>query len=203
MEAMNNQNRPSLLFDIQYKIAAGAGEGYVHWMKIFNIKSAARTLIFLKDNGIDSYDELCEKASAASAEFNPLSSRLKEIGDRQKEINDLQKYISQYGKTHATWLRYKKSGFDPAFFEAERADLTLHKAAKKYFDEQGFKGKLPSINSLKAEWATLETERRQISPRYKAAKEKYLPLCTAKANADIILFGERTHPQRMHGRDAR
>jgi len=101
------------------------------------------------------------------------------------------------------YAAYKRSGWDSAFFEANRAALTLHKAAKKYFDEQGFKGKLPSINSLKAEWGELEKERRQLSPGYKPAKEKYLSLCTAKANADIILFGERKQPQRTHGRDAR
>jgi hypothetical protein len=128
---------------------------------------------------------------------------LKEIGDRQKKITELQKYIGQYGKTRDIYAAYKRSGWDSAFYEANRADLTLHKAAKKYFDEHGFKTKLPSINSLKAEWATLESERRQLSPKYKPAQEKYLALCTAKANADVMLFGERTQQQRTHDRDAR
>jgi len=114
----------------------------------------------------------------------------------------LQKYIGQYGKTRETWARYKKSGYDPAMFETERADLTLHKAAKNYFDEHNFKGKLPSINQLKQEWAMLEAERRQLSPGYKTAREKYMSICTAKANADIMLFGGRK-PQKSHERDAR
>jgi len=83
-----------------------------------------------------------------------------------------------------------------------RADIMLHKAAKKYFDEQGFKTKLPSINTLKAEWGALEKERRELSPRYKPTKEKYLSLCTAKANADVMLFGAR-QPQKSHDSDAR
>jgi hypothetical protein len=33
------------------------------------------------------------------------------------------------------------------FYDANRADITLCNAAKRYFDEQGFKGKFPSINS--------------------------------------------------------
>jgi hypothetical protein len=200
---VNSQNRPSLLLDIQAKIQEGAGAGYVQWMKIFNIKSAAHTLIFLKENGIDSYDELCEKASTASSDYYQISSRLKEIETRQKEINELQRYIGHYGKTRAAWERYKKSDYDAAFFEAERAELTLHKTAKDYFNAQGFKGKLPSINSLKAEWTTLESERRQLSPKYKPAQEKYLALCTAKTNADIMLFGERKPSQRTHNHNAR
>jgi hypothetical protein len=202
MEAVNNQHRPRMLFDIQSQIAVGAGDGYVHWMKIFNLKTAARTLIFLKDNGIDSYDELYEKSSTASSEFNQLSSRLKEIGNRQKEITELQKQIGYYGKTRDTYAAYKRSGWDNNCFEANHADITLHKAAKKYFDEQNLKGKLPSINQLKQEWAMIEAERRQLAPGYKAAKDDYMSICTAKANADVILFGSR-QPQKSHDRDMR
>ena len=105
-------------------------------------------------------------------------------------------------KTRDTYAKYKASGWDKDFFEAERADITLHKAAKKYFDEHNYKGKLPSINQLKQEWATLESERRKLSPGYKPAKENYMALCTAKANADVILFDSR-QPQKSHDRDAR
>jgi hypothetical protein len=201
METVTKQNTPSLLIDIQAKIAQGAGDGYVHWMKIFNLKTAARTLIFLKEHGIDSYDELCEKSSAASTVFHASNERLKEIGTRQQEIKELQKYIGQYSKTRDAWARYKKSGYDRELFEAERADLTIHKAAKKYFDKLGMK-KLPTINSLKQEYAKLETERRQLIQGYKTAKENFMSICTAKANADVMLFGER-QPQKSHDRGAR
>jgi len=65
------------------------------------------------------------------------------------------------------------------------------------------KGKLPSINSLKSEWGELEKERRPLNSGYKAAKKKYTDLGVAKANADVILFGTRTPPQKTHDRDAR
>jgi len=39
-------------------------------------------------------------------------------------------------------------------------------------------------------------------PGYKAAKENYMSLCTAKANADVMLFGER-QPQISRDRGAR
>jgi hypothetical protein len=61
---------------------------------------------------------------------------------------------------------------------------------------------LPSINQLKQEWATLDVERRKFSTVYKSAKENYLSLCTAKANAAVMLFGSR-QPQNSHKRDAR
>ena len=198
---VTKQNTPSLLIDVQAKIAAGAGAGYVHWMKIFNLKTAARTLIFLRDNGIDSYDELCEKSAAASNDFHKLGDRLKEIETRQQAITELQKNIGTYGKTRAAWERYKKSGYDQGVFEIERADITLHKAAKKYFNEHNFKTKLPSINSLKQEYAILETERKKLYVGYKELRQNYIDLCTAKSNADHILGISKSDTDRVAERE--
>jgi hypothetical protein len=61
----------SLLIDIQNRIRES--RGYAHWAKIFNLKEAAKTLIFLQENGIGTLEELTEKASAASGEFSALS----------------------------------------------------------------------------------------------------------------------------------
>jgi hypothetical protein len=198
----NKTNAPDLLIDIQAKIREGKGAGYEQWAKIFNVKQAARTLIFLQEHGIDSYDELRKKSDAASSEFHHLSSRLKEVETRQSQITELQKQIETYGKTRDTYAIYKKSGWDKDYYDANATDIILHRAAKKYFDAQGFKGKRPSINSLKQEWSALETERRKLSPAYRTAKENYVSLCTARANADVLLFGSR-QPQKFHDRGAR
>ena len=81
----------------------------------------------------------------------------------------------------------KKSCYDPALFEVERANLTLHKAAKNYFNAQRFKGKLPSINSLRDEWTKLEAERKKLNAGYKELKQRYTDLCTAESNSRRIL----------------
>lgn len=203
VEAHNATYKPNLLIDIQAKIRAGAGGAYQQWMQVFNLKQAGRTLIWLEENGIDSYDNLCEKAAAASKNFHERSDKLKEIETRQKHITELQKQIGYYGKSGNVYAAYKRSGWDKDLFEANRADITLHKAAKKYFEGQGFKGKLPSINSLKQEWATLDAERRKLYVGYKEVKEKHSSLGTAKANADRMLRVTPEEQDRYNERVAR
>jgi len=39
--------KPSLLIDIESKLRQGKGEGYARWAKVFNLKQAAQTLIYL------------------------------------------------------------------------------------------------------------------------------------------------------------
>lgn len=85
------------------------------------------------------------------------------------------------------FAQYKASSWDKDFYEQFRTDITIHKTAKKYFNDLGIK-KLPSINSLKQEWATLDAERRKLYSGYKASKQKYTALDTAKMNADHPLL---------------
>ena len=180
------KTRVSLLVDIQAKLQEGKGSGYTQWAKIFNLKQAAKTLIFLKENGIDSYEDLVEKSSSASGDFAARTKRIKEIEARQKEISELQKQIATYGKTRDIYAKYKASGWDRAFYDVHVADIILHRAAKKYFDELSMM-KLPSINQLKQEYATLASERKTLYADYHQLKDLSRELSVARVNAERIL----------------
>jgi hypothetical protein len=71
-------------------------------------------------------------------------------------------------------------------FSEHEADILLHKAAKKAFDELGLK-KLPTIKSLHAEYAELLTAKKTAYPEYQAARKEMKELTMAKANIDRIL----------------
>ena len=201
--AVNKPYRPTLLIDIQSKIQQAHSPGFEHYAKIYNLKEMARTLIFLKERGIGTYDELSEKTRAVTNDYNGNQDRINEITSRQKEIAELQKNIGTYGKTKEKYSHYKKlqkyeqtsweklrKAEHPAvtYYEAEYTDIALHEAAKKYFDEHGFKGnkKLPSINSLKEEYAKLEAEKRKLYSGHKTNREDMIALKTAKQNVDMF-----------------
>jgi len=185
----------NLLIDIQAKVREGKGAGYERWARIFNLKEAARTLIFLQENGIDSYDDLVKKAATASAEFDARMTNIKAAEKRMSEISELQKHIGTYGKTRDMYARYKASGWDPDFYEANRAEITLHRAAKKHFDDQKIK-KLPTIASLKQEYAALSAEKKKLYGGYHDAKDNVRQLLVAKGNAARILGIEEDASER-------
>jgi hypothetical protein len=185
--ATRKSNAPGLLIDIQAKLRQGYGEGYEQWAKIFNIRQMAQTLIFLKENDIDSYDDLKKRAAVVSGKHYRLSQEIREIEAKQKEITELQRQIGNYGKGRTVHDKYKAGGYDQSFFEANRAALTLYQAAKNYFNEQGYKGKLPSINALKQEWATLDSKKKLLYKDYHALTPRHKELQTALINARNIL----------------
>ena len=176
----------SLLIDIQAKLREGKGEGYAQWSKVFNLKESARTLIFLKENGIDSYDDLVKKSSSASGDFAALTKRIKEIESRQKEITELQKQIASYGKTRDVYAKYKASGWSRGFYDVHSTDIILHRSAKKYFDGLGMK-KLPSINELKQEYATIAADKKKLYGGYHELKDLSRELAIARSNAERML----------------
>jgi hypothetical protein len=65
--------------------------------------------------------------------------------------------------------------------------LRYTKRQKNYFNEQGFKGKLPSINALKQEWATLDAAKKSLYRDYHQAKDNNRDLQTALYNAERLL----------------
>ena len=192
--------RVSLLIDIQSKLQQGKGKGYEQWAKLHNLKEAAKTLLYLQENGIDSYEELVKKSSSTSDDFTTLTTKIKDIEARLKTIAETQKHIGTYGKTREVYARYKASKWNRDFYEEHRAEITLHRAAKKYFDAQNFKGKLPSISSLKQEYATLAAEKKKLYGDYHKLKDSSRELAVARDNTERIL-GIKDAKNRDNSRD--
>ena len=66
------------------------------------------------------------------------------------------------------------------------ADILLHKAAKKAFDELGLK-KIPTVKSLQAEYAKLLEEKKKAYGEYRRSRDEMRELLAVKANVDRLL----------------
>ena len=99
---------------------------------------------------------------------------------------ELQKQIVNYAKTRAVYVDYRKAGYSREFKEAHEAEILIHQAAKKYFDELGIK-KLPSVKSLREEYAGLLSQKRATYAAYKHAREDMKELYNVKSNVEHLL----------------
>ena len=182
------QSRPNLLIDIQAKMAEGKGNGYERWAKTFNLKEMAKTLIYLQENNLTDLGELEKACDAAAQKFHDLADQIKAAEARMKDISELQTHIGTYGKTRRVYTQYRKlmGRKRENFYEQHSSEITACQAAKRYFDSLGLK-KLPSIQSLKQEYAKLEAENKKRYPEYKQTREKMIELLTVKNNVERIL----------------
>jgi len=176
----------SLLIDIQNSIKAQNSPGYAQWSKIFNLKTAASTLIFLQENGLDDINKLNEKAQAAKDKFNGINTRIQNIDVRLKDISTLQKQIGIYSKTRDVYAAYRKAGYSKKYFAEHSGDIEAHKAAKKHFDTLGLE-KLPTINTLKTEYAALAAEKKTLYGEYHPARKDMQDILSARQNVQQML----------------
>ena len=196
--------KPNLLIDIQARMQNINSPGFERWAKIFNLKEMAKTVMYLQENGLTDFGELEKACDAAVQRFNDLSDQTKAASARMKDISELQRQIGTYGKTREIYAQYRKlTGRKQAkFYEQHTSEITACQAAKRYFDSLGLK-KLPSMQSLKQEYATLYAENRKRYPEYKQAKAKMIELLTAKNNVERILGvteKEKNHDRQQEAR---
>ena len=94
--------------------------------------------------------------------------------------------MDHYYNTRQTYVEYRKSGYSKKFFEEHRQEITLHKAAKKAFDEMNLT-KLPSKQSLYEEIHRLSVQKKKDCTEYHTAKKEMKEYLTAKQTVKTIL----------------
>ena len=180
------EKQVNLLVDIQAKLRAGKGAGYARWARSFNLKQMAQTLNYLSEHGLMEYGALSEKTAAATARYHELSGQIKAAEKRLAEIAVLRTHIINYSKTREVYVAYRKAGYSKKFKAEHEAELLLHQAAKKAFDELGVK-KLPTVRSLQVEYAALLAEKKEAYGDYRKAREEMKELLAVKTNVDRLM----------------
>lgn len=199
------QKTVSLLVNIQERMQQGKGPGYERWAKSFNLKQMAQTVLYLQEHNLLDYAELSQKAADAANKFNQLTAEIKDDEKRMAEISVIRTHIINYAKTREIYVGYRKAGYSKKYLAEHEADILLHKAAKKYFDESGITS-FPSVKSLNAEYADLLSQKKEAYAEYRRVREEMRELLVVKANVDRILdiekdgASEKETPSELHQR---
>ena len=175
-----------LLIDIDAALRAGKGPGYERWAKVFNLKQLSQAVLYLKEHGDMSYEELKKRTDEFVTKFNELSGEIKELESQMSDNAELQKQIVNYAKTRAVYVEYRKAGYGKKYRAEHEADILIHQAAKQYFDKLGLE-KLPRVRSLREQYADLLAQKRKAYAAYKRAREEMKELYNVKSNVEYLL----------------
>ena len=177
------------------------GEGYRRWATVENLKRMAKTKLYMDEHGF-SYEAMAERKAELSAKEKELSAKITKAQNRIAEINVLKTHIVNYSKTRDVYVAYRKSGYSKKFLEKHEADIIIHKAAKKAFDEMGVK-KLPTVKSLQVEFADLLTAKKEAYGELKKVRDELRDLTVHKANYEELrdLEEREKRKEKEHGRE--
>ena len=103
-----------------------------------------------------------------------------------RDIAELKMQIVRYVKTREIYKAYRTSGYSKRYFEEHRDEISLHKAAKEYFNRKGL-SKFPAMKELSFEYGQILKEKQALYADFHAAKKEMMAYRVAKHNIDLIL----------------
>ena len=181
------------LIDIEAKLRAGKGRGYQVWAERHNIDAKAQSVIYLKENHIDSIEELEDRINELRAERNQLQASVREKQTRMKEINRLRQAIRDYARTKSIYTQYKESGWSPRFYNEHRQEIEAHRKAQEVYSS--VEGKMPSQKELSDEYAILREQKNQDNDSLEELKLKLKTLDQIRYNFHVLERDELPEPR--------
>ena len=187
-------DRIKLLMDIQSK----QGAGLQHWAKLQNLKEAAKTVNFITEHGIDSYEELESKLAALTDARDRSLASIKETESRIADLALIDKYATTYRKYKPLYEKYKRSPDKEKFLRGHESKIILFEAAARELKRLGAVP-LPSADRVSAELEELTTRKDALYAEYNTSKQQFREMETIKQNLDSLLPVQREQePRRSH-----
>ena len=100
---------------------------------------------------------------------------------------ELKAAIVDYAKTRPIFEGYKAARYSKKYLAEHEADIATHRAARATMDRLLNGGKLPKMDTLKADFQKLAAVKKAAYRDYRAAKKDMQEVVTVKANIDHLL----------------
>ena len=164
--------------------------GLQHWAKLQKLKEGAKTLNYLAEHGIDSYEALDNRLAELNAAVDDSLTSIKAVEERIAELNLIAKYAATYRKCRPVYNRYRKSEDKEKFLRGHESEIILFEAAARELKRLGAVP-LPVAENLEAELSELTARKGTLYAQYTAAKRQAKEYDTIKRNLDILLPPEQ------------
>ena len=177
-------------------IQGNQSPGLQHWAKLQKLKEGAKTLNYLAEHGIDSYEALDGRLAELNAAVDDSIASIKTVEGRIAELNLIAKYAATYRKCRPVYNRYRKSEDKEKFLRGHESEIILFEAAARELKRLGAVP-LPVAENLEAELSELTARKGTLYAQYTAAKRQAKEYDTIKRNLDILLPPEQSVTQEL------
>lgn len=160
-------------------------------------KQAAKTLNFITEHEIDTYEKLESKLAALTDQRDSALASIKAAEGRIAELTLIAKYSDTYRKCRPVYDRYKQSGDKEKFLRGHESEIILFEATARELKRLGAVP-LPSVDRVKTELAELTVRKNTLYAVYSEAKRQIREYDTIRQNLDILVPAHREQEQQKH-----
>ena len=191
-----------LVTDLQRCIKAQQSKAYAGKVKLSNLQAMAKTLSYVQEHGYNTVED----AEGRLAEIKKLASssrkELKDIEGRLRQVNEQIHYTGQYLANKSVYSQFLKSKNKRQFRQEHSSELALYEAAVKFLKEKAGGGKLPTLQTLKAEKEKLLMQKKESQEKYYYYRDYQKELDTVCTNIRSALGQSQNRPARKQERDS-
>ena len=192
-----------LVTDLQNCIKAQQSRAYANKVKLSNLQNMARTLSYVQEHGYDTLESMEGRLAELKEQTSSSLKELKDTEARLRQVNEQIHYTGQYLANKSVYAQLQKSKTKAQFRQEHSAKITLYETALKFLKGKAGSGKLPTLQTLKAEKETLLSEKKERQERYYSYRDQNKELDTVCTNIHAALGLASSRPVHKQIREER
>ena len=163
-------------------------KGYEFWATKHNLNTMAESVIFLREHGIKSVQQLDEFIKKSADERQNLQDKIKAIDKKMEQLSTTMEQVHIVKKYRAYYKEYKANTSDRAFFEEYKAQITLYENALSELKKSY--SKLPNSRDILSELDKLQEKTNTLMQEYSSSKLTMDELYQIRKNYGIYMGKE-------------
>ena len=191
-----------LVTDLQHCLKAQQSKAYAGKVKLSNLQTMAKTLSYIQAHGYNTVEDTEDKLTEIKALASSSRKELKDIEGRLRQTNEQIHYTGQYLANKSVYSQFLKSKNKRQFRQEHSSELALYEAAVKFLKEKAGGGKLPALQTLKAEKEKLLIQKKEAQEKYYYYRDYQKELDTVCTNIRSALGQSQNRPARKQERDS-
>lgn len=182
------KKRVGNIIDIANNEKIKSNRGYEYWATKHNLKTAADTVLLMREKGFKSISHLDEYIKESALKRQDLQDQIKVIDNKISVLSNTMEQIHAVKEYRQIYLEYKKDPSDKAFFEEHKSEITLYENAisnlKKSYS------KLPKSKDILKELDSFHKKKNTLMQEYSSAKSDMKELYQIRKNYEKYMGKE-------------
>lgn len=176
------------VIDMNTNMKVKESKGYEYWATKNNLNTMAESVIFLREQGIKSVNQLDEYIQKSVDERQNLQDKIKVIDIEIQKLSATMDQVHTVKKYRAYYKEYKANPSDKAFFEEYKAHITLYENSLS--ELKSSYSKLPKSKDILAELDKLQEKKNTLIQEYSSSKSTMDELYKIQKNYVIYMNKE-------------
>ncbi len=185
-----------LVTDLQHCIKAQQSKAYAGKVKLSNLQNMAKTLSYVQEHGYDTVENMESRIAEIKELATSSRKELKDTEGRLRQVNEQIHYTGQYLTNKSVYSQFLKSKNKSQFRQEHSAKIALYETALKFLKEKSSDGKLPNLQTLKAEKEKLLVQKKEAQEKYYYYRDYQKELDTVCTNILAALGQQHSSPVR-------